>query len=180
MAEGEDELDEAKPESGGEKKKFIIVGIVAVCLLTGIGGGLFLYMNSNDKTAVVLVDGEVVEADDDSGGFFSSGKKKAIYHKLRPQFITTFEANSRQRYVQMEVTLVTRNEEIVNALITHNPLIRNALVLVMGKQNYLELQTLAGKEKLRQAALTAVRGVLKKETGSGGVEKVLFTNFVMQ
>ena len=177
MADEELELEESEDRPAGLKRK-IIIAVVALLFLGGSGAGAYWYLNSGEVDQMAAADSDV--EDEDSGSLFSAGKEKAIYHRLRPNFVTTFEANSKQRYVQMEVTLVTRQKEVIGALITHKPVVRNALVRVIGAQNYLELQTLDGKEKLRAAALAAVQEVLIQEMGSAGVEKVLFTNFVMQ
>jgi flagellar FliL protein len=69
---------------------------------------------------------------------------------------------------------------VINALINHKPLIRNALVLLLANQDYLELQTPMGKEQLKKAAYRAVQDILKREGSEHGIERVLFTEFVMQ
>ena len=111
---------------------------------------------------------------------FDEDRAVAIYHRIRPAFRTTFSANNRQRYMQVEVTLVTRSEEVVSALVTHQPLIVNALVMLFADADYLELQTAEGKETLRLAAIAAVDAILEEEAEVGGIEKVLFTQSVMQ
>ena len=179
MADDDEELAlEEQPGDGGKKKKLIVIGAAVVVLLLAIGGGAYWFlMGSADSEEVVAEEG--AEAGE-SGGLFSSGPGKAIYHTLKPKFITTFEANGRQRYVQLEVTLLTRQQQVVSAVINHQPLIRNALVMLIAEQDYLELQTEQGKAALREAAVTAVQDILQREIGMPGVEKVLFTEFVMQ
>tara|TARA_R110002073_G_scaffold37621_10_gene108437 strand:- start:8024 stop:8566 length:543 start_codon:yes stop_codon:yes gene_type:complete len=177
--EEEDVAAEEQVADGGKRKKLIIIGAAVVLLLAAIGGGAFWFLSGEDEAEVVGEDGEVVEADAE-GGLFASGPGKAIYHKLKPNFVTTFEANSRQRYVQLEVTLVTREAEVIKALVKHQPLIRNALVMLIAEQDYLELQTKEGKAALRDAAVTTVQGILETEIGIPGIEQVLFTEFVMQ
>jgi flagellar FliL protein len=162
---------------GGKRKKLMMAGGALVVLLLVIGGGAFWFLSGGDETDEEVANGEAVE---EVGGLFSSGSKKAIYHKLSPNFITTFEANSKQRYVQLEVTFVTRDQEVVSALIKHKPLIRNAMVMLFAEQDYLVLQTQQGKTALRDAAVERVQGILQQEIGMPGIEQVLFTEFVMQ
>ena len=178
----DDEVALEEQETSGGKKKLIIIGAAALVLLLGVGGGVYWFFFMNQEPEMVAEDGtEIVEeGEGEEGGFFASGPGKAHYHKLKPKFTTTFEANSRQRYMQVEITLVTRDEEVLPELINHQPLIRNALVLLLANQDYLALQTLEGKSDLRLAANTAVQEILTREIGKPGIERVLFTDFVMQ
>ncbi|MCA9018246.1 MAG: flagellar basal body-associated FliL family protein, partial [Planctomycetaceae bacterium] len=70
--------------------------------------------------------------------------------------------------------------ETVALLANHNPLIRNALVLLFAQQDYLELQTPEGKENLKKQARDKVNELLMNEAEKETIEAVLFTNFVMQ
>ncbi len=177
MAEEENTEEEQEPKSG--KKKLIIIIVAAVLLLGGIGGGAWFFLMSGETEEVVEgEEGEMVE--EEGMSFFGDDNPKALYHELRPEFIVTFEANSRQRYVQLNVTLVTRDEEIIGVLVNNDPVIRNTLVLLFSKQDYLELQTREGKEMLKKSATKAIQDLMMKEIGKKGVETVLFTNFVMQ
>ena len=182
MAEEESEegQEEAKPKS---KLKLILIIVGALIFLGGVGGGAYWYFMMGDEESTEVVEGEEGEEDAE----FDEDRSAAIYHKIRPTFITTFSANNRQRYMQVEVTLVTRSESVVGAMVTHQPLINNALVLLFADADYLELQTPEGKENLRMAAFKAVDEILKRESGAqededapAGLEKVLFTQFVMQ
>jgi flagellar FliL protein len=78
------------------------------------------------------------------------------------------------------MSVKSKNIEQINAVTLHMPLIRNSLVLLFSSQSFVDLQTAAGKEVLKQASLDAINGILEQETGQGGIDAVLFTNFVMQ
>lgn len=178
MADEENATEEA-PKSG--KKKLIIIIVAALLLLGGIGGGVMFYLQSSEPEPMAEGEGDGEDMlEEEETSFFGSGKPKALYHDIRPEFIVTFEANSRQRYVQLNVTLVARDEEIIAVLVNNDPVIRNTLVLLFSKQSYLELQTREGKEMLRKTATKAIQDLMMKEIGQKGIETVLFTNFVMQ
>jgi len=162
--------EEAKPKS---KLKLIIIAVVLLLVLGGAGGGAYWYFMMGDEE--VVEDEELSEEE-----AYDEDQAAAIYHKIRPVFITTFSANNRQRYMQVEVTLVTRSEEVVAALVTHQPLVSNALVMLFADADYLALQTPEGKESLRASAQTSIESILETEAEIKGLEKVLFTQFVMQ
>ncbi|MFN3237931.1 MAG: flagellar basal body-associated FliL family protein [Pseudomonadales bacterium] len=178
----DDVLEAEEQEStGGSKKKLIIIAAAALVLLLAIGGGVYWFFFAGSDEPELAEDGTELSAEEgEGGGLFASGPGKAQYHVLKPKFTTTFEANGRQRYMQVEITLMTRETDVIAALVKHQPLIRNALVLLLAQQDYLELQTMEGRASLRTAAVTTVQEILQQEIEKPGIEQVLFTDFVMQ
>lgn len=106
--------------------------------------------------------------------------KQAIYHPLKPAINVNFSVRGRQRFLQVELTLMTRDESVIPTIDLHQSMIRNALILLIGGQSYEELQTAEGKELLRQQCLQEIQRLLQQEIGRPGIEQVLFTSFVMQ
>lgn len=107
-------------------------------------------------------------------------RKPAIYYPMKPPIIVNFSVRGRQRFLQAELTLLLRDGAVISAVELHQPMLRNALILLYGGQDYEQLQTAEGKELLRQATLQELQRLLQKEIGQPGIEQVLFTNFVMQ
>jgi flagellar FliL protein len=148
---------------------------VAIIVVLAAGAGVAYYLMMDDSEAPV--DGEVAER---AEVLEATPLERPIYHELRPEFIITFDANNRQRYMQVQVTVVTRDPATVEGLVKHDPLIRNSLIMVFSAQDYLQLQTSEGKAKLRLEATEKIQELLLVETGSEGIETVLFTNLVLQ
>ena len=166
--------------SGGGKKKLILLIIIALLLVAISAGGTFvaITMLGEKPQPAEGEEGEggsasVVEDDKKSAG-------PAIYFPIKPPIIVNYAVKGRQRYAQVEVTLMTREEDVIAAIELHAPMITNALVLLIGGQSYVEIQTAEGKELLRQKCLQKIQELLQKEIDKPGVENVLFTNFVMQ
>lgn len=155
-----------------QKRKKIIIIIGAALLLIVISVGLTLMLSgalSSNSTADAA---PVAEA--------TTGKQPAIYYPLSPAFVVNFEGRGRSRFLQTDLTLMLRDPQVTQALDTHMPAIRNALVMLLSSQNFETLQTAEGKDALREAALNRVQQVLQQEIGKPGIEQVLFINFVMQ
>lgn len=106
--------------------------------------------------------------------------KPAIYYPLKPPIIVNFMVRGRQRFLQAELTLMTRDESVISTIELHQAMIRSALILLIGGQVYEELQTAEGKELLRQQCLQEIQRILQQEISKPGIDQVLFTNFVMQ
>lgn len=106
--------------------------------------------------------------------------QRPIYYSLPEAVLVSFNVRGQQRYLQAELTLMTRDPLMATALAEHNALLQSNLMMLFSGQDYIELQTSEGKELLRQLALAEVQRLMEQETGSPGVEQILFTSFVMQ
>lgn len=166
--------DTGKPADGAapkvnNRKKYILIAVAAIALIgISVGGTLAVVgFGSSDTAPAAQPDTAAV-------------KKPAIYYALPPAFVVNFSVAGRQRFLQTDVSLLIRDADVSAALDLHQPAIRNSLVMLFSAQNFDTLQTIEGKEALREQALANVQAVLQKEIGKAGVEQVLFTSFVMQ
>jgi len=91
-----------------------------------------------------------------------------------------YNAMGRQRFLRAEISIMTRDDEVVTAVELHMPMIRNNLIILFSGQAYNELQTDEGRELLKQDALKELQSIMQQEIGKPGIERILFTNFVMQ
>ncbi len=106
--------------------------------------------------------------------------KPALYLNLRPDFIVNSTAVGQRRYLQTNIVVMARDQAVIDAANTHAPIIRGALVNLLADQDFLVLQTDAGKQALREKMRATIDATLSKEAGVSGVESVLFPSFVMQ
>lgn len=109
-----------------------------------------------------------------------TGSPVARYVSFQSPLVVNFMAHGRQRFLQVSLHVMTRDEEVVAGIQNHLPLIRNHLLLLFGDAEYEVLQTDAGREQLRGKAQELIDALLRQEIGKPGVEQVLFTEFVMQ
>ena len=100
---------------------------------------------------------------------------------LDPPFVVNFEAEAAVRFLQVTVSVMTREPHIEELLKKNDPRIRNDLLMLLGGQKYATISTREGKEKLQADALEAVRAVVKSAGGEPEkIEALYFTAFVMQ
>lgn len=176
MAEEENNSDENEGEggaakSGGKKKLILLVLLLIVIVGLSVGGTLL---------AIKFLGPQEVEAPPEDMVEEEPPPKPAIYYPIKPPITVNFSVKGRQRYLQAELTLMTREDDVISAIELHLPMLKNALVLLIGGQDYREIQTAEGKELLRQQCLQEIQRLLEQEIGKPGIEQVLFTNFVMQ
>ncbi len=173
--EKELQLD-AEEEQPKSKKKLIIIIVVALLVL-GIGAGAAIFLMGGDDAPVEDVTEEV--AAEEAAPEPTDGP--AIYVKLKPEFIVNYQVGSRQRYLQVYIEAMTRNPAISDALEMHSPMIRSAIISLLSQQEYSFLRTAEGRASIRELITEEVRRLVTQETGiEGGLEQILFTNFVMQ
>lgn len=102
------------------------------------------------------------------------------YIPLEPAFVTNYGGPGRLKYVKVDMTLMVDNLSASTAVQQHLPLIRNAVVLNLARQNENNVVTPTGQERIRQQVLQVLQETLQRETGQPVVNEVLFTNFIYQ
>lgn len=175
-----EENADAQPENAGGGKKKLILLVVIGLLLVGlsVGGTLVaLKFLGGEEDAQMSAEAEAEAA---AAMEEETRSLPAIYYPLKPTIIVNFNARGRQRFLQADVSLMVREDDVVAAIEEHSTMLQHGLLMLFSGQDYTELQTAEGKELLRQSALQEVQRLLEQEIGKAGVEQVLFTNFVMQ
>jgi flagellar FliL protein len=152
------------------KLKLIVLIVVALLLAIGVSvGATWYFMHS--------AQGKPAAAEEQAAPV---GKQPAIFEPMAPAFVANFNQNGRQRYMQVSITMLARNQADLEALKVHMPVIRNNLVMLFSGQDFATLASPVGQEMLRQKATASVQEVAQKELGKVVIEQLLFTNFVLQ
>ncbi|MFY0641843.1 MAG: flagellar basal body-associated FliL family protein [Bermanella sp.] len=171
----EKELQLDTVEEPKSNKKLIII-IVAAVLVVGIGvAAALLLMGGDDAPAAEESEAVAEEAPaEESAG-------PAIYIKLKPEFIVNYQVGTRQRYLQIYMEAMTRDPGVAEALEMHSPMIRSSIISLLGQQSYEYLRTAEGRADIRLKLQEEIQRIVTQETGiEGGLEQILFTNYVMQ
>ncbi len=159
------------PPGGKGKLKLIILMVLALLLAVGASVGATWFLMKKDGS-------EAPERDEAAAA--PAVRQEAVYEVLAPAFVVNFNHKGRQRYIQVSIALMSRDQAALDALKEHMPLLRNRLVMLLSSQDFAALMTPVGKEMLRQQVTAGVQELAQKETGKLAVEQVLFTNFVLQ
>ena len=151
------------------KLKLIILIVVALLLAIGLSvGATWYFMHSAQSKPAVVAETAPV------------GKQPAVFEAMAPAFVANYNQGGRQRYMQVSITMLARNQADLDALKVHMPVIRNNLVMLFSGQDFATLASPVGQEMLRQKATASVQEVAQKELGKVVIEQLLFTNFVLQ
>ncbi|HTW37416.1 MAG TPA: flagellar basal body-associated FliL family protein [Steroidobacteraceae bacterium] len=150
------------------RRPWLLIAVAAAALVVAAGGGWLWFAHSAAKQK-------------GAGAAEPAPTGPALYVALDPPFVTNFEADQVVRFLQLSVQVMTHDAATVDLIKANDPVIRNDLLLLFSNQKYADIATREGKERLRAAALAAVR---KAVAANGGkperIEALYFTSFVMQ
>jgi len=173
MAEEQGPSAEEGEKQKPSKLKLIIIVVLALVVVGGGGAAGAWFFLSGDDTQEEVAPAETVKAE-------------AIYTKVRtmngkPMFVVTLQSDdNRPHYMQLYVEAKSREQDVADALTLHMPLIVSRLNNLFSTQDFRALQTLEGKQALRESATDLVRELMQEKIAKPGVEAILFTNMVMQ
>ena len=206
----EEEKKEAPASRFPLKKILIIAVAVLALVAAGVGGtmlvtSLFSKSEPVKKVAKKTADeteGEEKDPDAKEGGKESEQDNEkdkaegegegeedtnpdgtprvALYMDIEQPFVVNFQDEGQLRYLQITISVMTKNPKVIEEMKRHMPLIRNNLVMLFSGQTREGIISREGKEKIRKDAEAEVQKILKEQTGNPGVKALYFTSFVMQ
>ncbi|MCH9695717.1 MAG: flagellar basal body-associated FliL family protein [Gammaproteobacteria bacterium] len=169
MAEEATETDTAEAAAGGGMKKMIMIGGA----LALIGGGVFAGMT--------FMGGDEPQEGDEVAEAAAVSEAPALYQSLHPPLVVNFKDNAGDsHFMQVTMEVMSRDQEVINAVREHTPVIRNALILLYSGAIYDEVTTRDGKQQMLADGLAEIQTIMTERIGEPGVEAVYFTALVIQ
>lgn len=156
-------------ESPKSRRKLIIIVVIAVLLL---GGGITaFFMMGSDESAV---------SSDTVSSTKAASELEAVYVNLSQPFVFNVAGERGSRYAQIKVQLMVRGSENEKLARHHSPLIESTLLATFASVTIDQLRDKNGVTELRNRATDDVKAILVQTVGQPIIEKVLFTDFVIQ
>ncbi len=169
MAEENNDTDVAADSGGGMMKKLMFAGIGLALVGAGVVGGMTFFGGDAPAEAEAVAE----EAAPTDG--------PALYTSLHPPLVVNFKDSvGESHYMQITMEVMARDQNIINSVREHTPVIRNALILLYSGAVYEEVTTRDGKEKMLADGLAEIQEVMTEQIGEPGVEAVYFTALVIQ
>mgnify|MGYP003629805942 CR=1 FL=1 len=161
-------LGKHKPAAArGGISRGLLIAIIGLVLVGGGGGGYY-YFTTQQKS---VVDDESAVADT---------VRPAIYLDLEPSFIVNFVYKDTLRYLQINISVMTRDQSVIEQVQHHMPAIRHQLLMLLSDKTYTQLSGVASKEKLRLEMLIEIRKIVGTSASGHSVDAVYLTGYVMQ
>ena len=154
------------------KKKLLIIIIAAVVLLAGGGGAAFFMMGSGGDEAAADAEQKTEQV--------AAPTDPVSYVNIAQPFVFNVTGDAKDRLVQIKVQLMVRGSENENLARYHSPLVESSLLATFASATVEQLRTPNGRIELRDKATDDIKAALNQAVGKPVIEKLLFTDFVMQ
>ncbi|NOH70431.1 flagellar basal body-associated protein FliL [Vibrio pectenicida] len=162
--------EEIETEAPKGKGKLLVIIIAVVVLLVGGGGAAFFLMGSDESgDEEQVVQQEVV-----------ASSEPVSYVNIAQPFLFNVTGDTKERLVQIKVQLMVRGFENENLARYHSPLIESSLLGTFASATVEQLRNVNGRVELREKATNDIKASLSRAVGQPVVERVLFTDFVIQ
>lgn len=169
MVEDDEEVEVVEAPVKRKRPLPLLIGVVVALLV--LGGGAWMAFRPSAVDA-----GGVAKTKDTK----PTETKAELYLSLQPAFVVNLRGSDSVRYLQVGITLMSHDSAAIEVAKEADPVVRNALVLLLGSQDSTTLSDTAGREKLQQQALEAVQKIVQARLGRPGIKALYFTSFVMQ
>jgi len=168
-------MSEKASGGGGAKNMILFGGIGLILLLGAIGATLYFIGFFGGKAA-----------DSHGGGGHGSPAHATadfslppIYQEIRPAFVVnTIDAN-RMHFLQVAITVMSRNNDAIAAVNTNLFLLQNDIREVLSGRPHAELLNNVGIEALRAEVEAAAKKCLESRH-LPSIDALYFTSFVIQ
>ncbi len=101
------------------------------------------------------------------------------YYGFEPEIVTNYISSRKKLgFVRLGVELMVKDPEDLVLLERHDPLLRAAIIEVLGNQVEDKIKSLTGREDIRRECFDMVNSLLVQETGKPLVVNLLFTSYL--
>ncbi|MFQ6372088.1 flagellar basal body-associated protein FliL [Shewanella sp. YIC-542] len=101
------------------------------------------------------------------------------YYGFEPEIVTNYISNRKKLgFVRISVELMVKDQQDLLSIQHHDPLLRAAIVEILGNQTEDKIKSLTGREDIRRECFETINRLLQHETGKKIVVNLLFTRYL--
>ena len=166
QAEPEAPSTEDREPGGSDRRKLIILFAAAALLVAAGAAAAFLFLG-----------GGVPEG----GAEQAAPRPEGTYFVMEPELVVSLSPDSHYRSLQTKIGVYSSNEELLEQLKRHEPMVRHHLSDVFAARTSQELLGREGRERLKQDLKAEIEARLSQVgVGDAEIEDLYFTQFVME
>ena len=162
MAEEKEKAKDAEESQASKKSKLKLIIIATIVLFAGAGGffGYTKFKKSTEAKAAT-----------------QKTDKVSIICPLKSFVVNLLDKRGvGKRYLKVTIEVEVGKEVDKQLIDSHNPQLRDSILLLLSSQTLDEINTMEGKLALKQEILSRMMQIL----GGGVVQRIYFTEFVVQ
>ncbi|WP_267459569.1 flagellar basal body-associated protein FliL [Shewanella avicenniae] len=108
-----------------------------------------------------------------------SASDNYAYYGFEPEIVTNYISNRKKLgFVRISVELMVKSPEDLVVIEHHDPLLRAAIVEILGNQPEDRIKSLTGREEIRKECYEELNKLLQQETGKSLIVNMLFTRYL--
>lgn len=115
-----------------------------------------------------------------SHGVYAAGKEASRYYKMQPDVVVNYGETGRLRYIRSEISLRASSAKAMQLISLHQASIRHNVLMFLAAQKPEVIKNPSAREDLRAQLLLKVQEVMTKLTGESCIDRLYFTNFIVQ
>ena len=109
------------------------------------------------------------------------GADEYAYYGFEPDIITNYlSSGKRLGFIRITMEVMVKNGDDLQIVEHHAPLLRAAVVEILGEQSEQKIKSIAGREEIRELCFSSINQLLKEETGQPLAVNLLFTKYLYQ
>ena len=109
------------------------------------------------------------------------GADEYAYYGFEPDIITNYlSTGKRLGFIRITMEVMVKNGDDLQIVEHHAPLLRAAVVEILGEQTEQKIKSIAGREEIRELCFSSINQLLKEETGQPLAVNLLFTKYLYQ
>lgn len=152
-------------------KNIIIISAIAAIMLGAMGGGFYLLMGKIEAMEKRIA---VASGEEDTEGEETTEGPRPTY-SLKTLIVNLADKGGR-RYLRSTMDLELARPGDEEKVESRLPSIKDATLKIMSTRSFAEINSIDGKNSLRDEIVVALNEIIKEET----VTNVFFTEFVVQ
>lgn len=107
------------------------------------------------------------------------GSDNYAYYGFEPEIVTNYISNRKKLgFVRISVELMVKSPDDLVLIEHHDPLLRSAMVEILGNQPEDRIKSIAGREEIRKECYDELNKLLQQETGKSLIVNLLFTSYL--
>ncbi|NRA53759.1 MAG: flagellar basal body-associated protein FliL [Gammaproteobacteria bacterium] len=101
------------------------------------------------------------------------------YFAFEPDITTNYLTSGKKvGFIRLTMEVMVKNPDDLAIVEHHAPLLRAAIVEVLGQQTEDKVKSASGKQEIRELCLETLNDLLKQETGKKLIVRLLFTKYI--
>jgi len=100
------------------------------------------------------------------------------YFAFEPDIVTNYISENKIGFIRVTMEIMVKSSEHIAIVEHHSPLLRAAIVELLGSKSEEQIKSSLGKKEIRDDCFEIINELLKKETGQELAVSLLFTKYI--